>query len=120
MLSELIISAFILFGAFFVLLGSIALAKLPTFFMRLHGPTKASTLGVGSILLASAIYFSIVEPGLSAHEILILIFLFLTAPIAALLMARAGLHKNQTGDNPEFSGDPAKREYEPSDDEKNR
>lgn len=119
MLVELLISAFILFGAFFVLLGSIALAKLPTFFMRLHGPTKASTLGVGSILVASAIYFSIKEPGLSAHEILILIFLFLTAPIAALLMARAGLHKDQTGDNPEYQGTKAHRNLEPSAEEKN-
>jgi len=99
MLFELIVSFLILFGAAFVLLGSLGLAKLPGFFMRLHGPTKASTLGVGSILLASAVYFTS-RGGLSVHEILILIFLFLTAPISALLMARAGLHRQMGGENP--------------------
>ncbi len=101
MLADLIISFLILFGAAFVLLGSLGLAKLPSFFMRLHGPTKASTLGVGSILLASAVYFS-TRGGLSVHEILILVFLFLTAPISALLMARAGLHRQLTRENPEL------------------
>ncbi len=99
MLFELIVSFLILFGAAFVLLGSLALAKLPSFFMRLHGPTKASTLGVGSILLASAVYFSS-RGSLSVHELLILVFLFLTAPISALLMARAGMHRELSGDNP--------------------
>lgn len=99
MIFDLIVSALILFGAAFVLLGSLGLAKLPSFFMRLHGPTKASTLGVGSILLGSAVYFS-VHGGLSVHEILILIFLFITAPVSALLMARAGMHRGLKGDNP--------------------
>lgn len=99
MIFELIVSGLILFGAVFVLLGSLGLAKLPSFFMRLHGPTKASTLGVGSILLASAVYFSS-RGGLSVHEILILIFLFITAPVSALLMARAGMHRGLDGENP--------------------
>ncbi|MFI9652411.1 Na+/H+ antiporter subunit G [Guyparkeria sp. GHLCS8-2] len=113
MLFELIVSFLILFGAAFVLLGSLALAKLPSFFMRLHGPTKASTLGVGSILLASAVYFSS-RGSLSVHEILILVFLFLTAPISALLMARAGMHRELSGDNPrhESAGKP-QQENEP-------
>jgi multicomponent K+:H+ antiporter subunit G len=99
MIADLIVSFLILFGAAFVLLGSLGLARLPSFFMRLHAPTKASTLGVGSILLASAVYFS-THDGLSVHEILILVFLFLTAPISALLMARAGLHRQLSGENP--------------------
>lgn len=104
MLFDLIVSFLILFGAAFVLLGSLGLAKLPSFFMRLHGPTKASTLGVGSLLLASAVYFSS-RGDLSVHEILILVFLFLTAPISALLMGRAGLHRELPGDNPRFGDD---------------
>lgn len=113
MLFELIVSFLILFGAAFVLLGSLALAKLPSFFMRLHGPTKASTLGVGSILLASAVYFSS-RGSLSVHEILILVFLFLTAPISALLMARAGMHRELSGDNPRHeSAGKTRQENEP-------
>ena len=39
-------SLFILAEAFFTLAGSIGLARFPNFFLRLHGPTKATTLGL--------------------------------------------------------------------------
>lgn len=87
-----LVAALLVFGALFVLLGSLGLLKLPDFFMRLHAPTKASTLGVGAILLASSIHFSTTGNGISLHEILILIFLFITAPVSALMMARAARH----------------------------
>lgn len=89
---ENILAILIIIGAFFTLVGSIGLIKLPDFYMRLHGPTKATTLGVGSILIASAIYFSQKDSGISAHEVLITLFLFITAPISAHLMAKAALH----------------------------
>ena len=43
---EAIVSLLLVFGAAFVLVGSIGLARFPDFFTRLHGPTKATTLGV--------------------------------------------------------------------------
>lgn len=89
---EWLVAGLLVFGAVFVFLGSLGLAKLPDFYMRLHAPTKASTLGVGAILLASAIHFSSNDHGLSLHEILILMFLFITAPVGALMMARAARH----------------------------
>ncbi len=88
---EIILSALILIGAIFTLIGSVGLVKLPDFFTRLHGPTKASTLGVGAILIASAIYFSLTET-LSLHELLVTLFLFITAPVGAHLMAKAAIH----------------------------
>lgn len=84
--------ALLLLGSGFVLIGSIGLARLPDVFTRLHAPTKATTLGVGSILLGSIVYFS-VRQGLSLHEILVTIFLFLTAPVSAHLISRAALHR---------------------------
>ncbi|HIE40931.1 MAG TPA: Na+/H+ antiporter subunit G [Thiomicrorhabdus sp.] len=89
---ELILSALIIIGAFFTLVGSIGLYKLPDFFMRLHGPTKATTLGVGALLIASALYFSFKTDDISLHEILITVFLFITAPVSAHLMAKAAIH----------------------------
>lgn len=89
---EWILAGLILIGAVFTLIGSIGLFKLPDFFMRLHGPTKATTLGVGSILLASALYFSFKSDAASLHEILITLFLFITAPVSAHLMAKAAMH----------------------------
>lgn len=89
---ELLISIFLLVGAAFVLLGSFGLVKLPDIYSRLHAPTKATTLGVGCLLVASAVHASNRSGGLSVHEILITAFLFLTAPISAYLIARAALH----------------------------
>lgn len=89
---ETFVAILIILGAFFTLVGSLGLFKLPDFYMRLHGPTKASTLGVGAILVASAIHFSSKTGDISLHEILVTLFLFITAPVSAHLMAKAALH----------------------------
>lgn len=89
---DIVLSALIILGAFFTLIGSLGLFKLPDFYMRLHGPTKASTLGVGAVLVASAIYFSFKTGDISLHEVLVTLFLFITAPVSAHLMAKAALH----------------------------
>lgn len=91
---EFIVAALLLAGAAFALVGSIGLARLPDFFQRLHGPTKATTLGVGCTVLASAFYFSWLEGGISLHELLIVMFLFITAPVSAHTVARAALHRH--------------------------
>ncbi|MEZ5616524.1 MAG: Na+/H+ antiporter subunit G [Rhodocyclaceae bacterium] len=92
---EIVVSLLILLGAAFALLGSIGLARLPDFFTRLHGPTKATTLGVGAMVLASALYFSATGPGLSLHELTVLVFLFITAPVTAHVLAKAALHRKK-------------------------
>lgn len=92
LLLEIIISICLLLGAGFALVGSIGLARLPDFYMRLHGPTKASTLGVGGMIVGSLIFFSTRGDGLSLHEILIAMFLFITAPVSAHIVAKAALH----------------------------
>lgn len=89
---EILIGITIIIGAAFTLVGSIGLYKLPNFYMRLHGPTKASTLGVGFILISSSIYFTTTQGALSLHELLVTLFLFITAPIGAMLMAKAAIH----------------------------
>ena len=89
---ETVISCCLIIGGAFTLIGSIGLARLPDLFTRLHGPTKATTLGVGSILIASLLHFSARGPGLSLHELLITLFLFITAPVSASLIAQAARH----------------------------
>lgn len=90
-MAEYLISALILIGAGFTFIGSLGLARLKDFYTRLHGPTKATTLGVGSLLFASALFFSRGDE-LSLHEILVTLFLFITAPVSAHLLSRAALH----------------------------
>lgn len=89
---EWIISILLLIGGGFVLVGSIGLVKMPDFFMRLHGPTKATTLGMASLLTASMIFFSTTQAGLSIKEILISLFLLLTAPISGYMMIKSAIH----------------------------
>lgn len=91
-MGEVVVSVLIIIGVFFSLVGSIGLVKLPDFFTRLHGPTKATTLGVGSMLIASSVYFYTQTDTISLHEILITLFLFLTAPISAHIMSKAAIH----------------------------
>lgn len=93
---EFIIALHILIGAVFVLVGSFGLIKLPDLMSRLHGPSKATTLGVGGCLIASILYFSVIEGRLSVQEVLITFFLFLTAPVTANFMAKAYLHTDES------------------------
>ncbi|MDP2009010.1 MAG: Na+/H+ antiporter subunit G [Phenylobacterium sp.] len=92
LIAEAAIAALIVLGGLFSLVGSWGLAKLPSLMTRLHGPTKATTLGVGGALIASMIYFPVFQDRFSAHELLITIFLFLTAPVSANMIAKAHLH----------------------------
>jgi len=94
-IGELIVSALILTGTFFLLVGSIGLAKLPDIMRRLHGPTKATTLGIGAMLIASILYAAFSGGGVSLHEILITLFLFLTAPVSAYMIARAHILRSK-------------------------
>lgn len=91
LIGEIVVSALILTGAFFTLVGSFGLVRLSDFFARLHGPTKATTLGVGSLLMASLIFMAVAGDGLRLHKTLIAVFLFLTAPVSAHLLAKVGL-----------------------------
>jgi multicomponent K+:H+ antiporter subunit G len=77
-------------GAAFALVGSWGLARLDHFLKRLHGPSKATTLGVGCVLAASGLWFAM-QGKASWHEGLIVLFLFLTAPVSAHLLVQAAL-----------------------------
>jgi len=97
--AEAVIAALIVLGGLFALIGSWGLAKLPSLMTRLHGPTKATTLGVGSALIASMIYFPVFQGAYSAHELLITLFLFLTAPVSANMIAKAHLHLSRSAED---------------------
>lgn len=95
MAGEILISVLILVGATFALIGSIGLARLPDFFTRLHGPTKATTLGVGSVVIASLVHSTLATGTLSLRELAISLFLFITAPVSAHLLGKAALKRQR-------------------------
>jgi len=86
--TEIAVSVLLLIGGGFALLGSIGLARLPDFFTRLHGPTKATTLGVGALLIASIVQAG---EGVSFRALAITLFLVITAPVTAHLLSKAAL-----------------------------
>ncbi|MEC9483551.1 MAG: Na+/H+ antiporter subunit G [Halomonas sp.] len=90
---EGIIAFFLVAGGVFAFIGSLGLARLKDFYMRLHGPSKTSTLGVGCMLIGSMAYFSLTKHTLSLQELLITIFLFITAPVSAHMLAKSALHQ---------------------------
>lgn len=88
---QILLSLLLLAGCFFILVGALGLVRLSDFFKRLHAPTKASTLGVGCVLVCSVAYHIFLGEDPQPRELLITVFLFITAPISAHLMAKAAL-----------------------------
>ena len=88
---QALIAALLVVGGLFTLIGAIGMLRFKDFYMRLHAPTKATTLGVGGVLLASmGAHWA--QGDWQLHELLIALFLFVTAPVSANLLAKAGLH----------------------------
>lgn len=84
------IAAMLAVGGLFTLVGAIGMLRFRDFYMRLHAPTKATTLGVGGVLLAS-MAAGFAQGVWLPRELLITLFLFVTAPVSANLLALAGL-----------------------------
>lgn len=91
MLAELFVSALLVIGGLFGLIGSFGLVKLRDPMQRLHAPTKAATLGLAGVLAASAFYFWVMRGMLTWHELLITIFIIVTAPMTAYFLSKAHL-----------------------------
>ncbi len=82
----------LLIGSFFVLVAAIGLLKFNDSMTRLHAPTKVGTVGIGMMLLASILHsFQLGE--VSIHELLIMAFLFVTAPVSAIFIAKVNIHR---------------------------
>jgi len=86
-MSDFIIMLLISTGALFILLAAIGIVRMPDFYMRLSVTTKAVTLGLGLVLISTAIYFDRVS--VTSRVIAIIFFLFLTAPVGAHMIGRA-------------------------------
>lgn len=77
----------ILLGSFFILISAIGIIRMPDLFTRMSATTKASTLGVGLVLIGTAMFWQ--DLGVSTRAAVIIAFLLLTAPVAAHIIGRA-------------------------------
>lgn len=73
-------------GAFAILFASIGIIRMPDFYLRLSVTVKASTMGVGVLLICAAIVFPSIE--VSVKAIAIIFFLLITAPASAHMIGR--------------------------------
>jgi len=94
-------AVFVLIGAVLALIGSFGLLRLRTFYERVHAPTLGTTLGIGCVLIASIIHFSVLQTRLVLHEVLIAIFMVVTTPVTLMLLARAALYRDRREARPE-------------------
>ncbi|SHJ39333.1 multicomponent K+:H+ antiporter subunit G [Roseomonas rosea] len=108
------VAALLLLGAGLALAGSIGLLSLRSFYERLHAPTIATSCGMAFILLASMIFFSVLQSRLVVHEVLIGILLLVTMPVTLMLVGRAALHRDRLEGSPEVPSEPSPPEDRPS------
>ena len=86
-MTEIATSILVVSGALFTFAAALGVLRLPDVLIRMHASTKAGTLGCGLILVAAAVHFG--ETGIVARAIAAIVFLMLTAPIAAHMIGRA-------------------------------
>ena len=116
---ELLITGFLIMAGVFGLVGSFGLLKLNDAMSRLHAPTKATTLGVGGVLLASMTHAFAMGPHWSVHELMITLFLLLTAPITANFIAKVHIHQKESRDSLPAAGEDGTWATQDLDDETN-
>ena len=88
------VALLLVLGASIVLIGALGLLRLPTFYRRIHGPAVTVTLGAGCLLLASMLYFTAAQSRPVIHEIIISVFILLTAPVVSMTIMRAAVYRD--------------------------
>ena len=86
---------FLVIGAALTLIGTIGLARLPSFYLRLHAPTLGTSWGTGGVVIASIIVSTATEGRPVLHELLIGLFVTVTTPVTLMLLSRATLYREK-------------------------
>jgi multicomponent Na+:H+ antiporter subunit G len=86
-MSDLLASVAVVLGVTLALLSAVGIVRMPDVYTRLQVATKASSLGVGLIMLGVAVHFG--DLGVTVRALLVVAFIFLTAPVSAHLIGRA-------------------------------
>jgi multicomponent K+:H+ antiporter subunit G len=86
----------LLLGAGLALTGSLGLLRLGSFYDRIHAPTLGTTMGISCVLLASMLFFSVLQTRLVLHELLIAVLMAATTPVTLMLLARAALYRDRS------------------------
>lgn len=74
-------------GAFFLATAAIGVVRMPDTYLRMSAASKASSLGAGLVLLATAIASG--DLWVAARALAGILFLLLTVPVASHMLGRA-------------------------------
>ena len=77
-------------GALVLVLGGVAILRMPSFFTRIHAASVNETLGPGLVLLGLMLQ-SLDRPDVLVKLALVFIFLVLTGPVASHALAKAAI-----------------------------
>lgn len=79
---------FLVLGAFFMFLAGLGTLRFPDIYSRMHAATKAASFGIGLLMTAFLIFYF--SWSLLILGGLIVMFVFITVPVAAHMLGRAG------------------------------
>lgn len=113
--AALIVIFMLVLGGCIVFIGTLGLLRLSTFYQRMHGPAISITLGAGCILIASMILFTAAQSRLVVHELLITLFVMMTAPVVSMLLMRMAVYRDLRGHKGGFSQSDGKVYRQPPD-----
>lgn len=99
--AALVTALLVVLGAGLTLIGTLGLLRFPSFYDRIHAPTLGTTLGIGCVLMASMLFFTVTQSRLVLHEVLIGAFVVITTPVTLMLLARAALYRDQQERHPD-------------------
>lgn len=100
--AEAIVAALLVLSGLFVVVSAIGFLRLPHFFLRMHPPALAYTMGTWCVAVAATLYFSQLDGRLALHPLLIPILLAITVPVTTLLLARVSLFRKRVAGTDEM------------------
>lgn len=98
MWTDLVAAGAMIAGTFFVWVAAVGVWRLGGFYMRVHAPTKAATLGLAFLLVAVAVALG--ERTVVTKALLTMLFIGATAPVGAHLLARAAYRSGVASNQP--------------------
>lgn len=110
MIHEIILSACLISGTFFILVAAMGIVRMPDLYLRMHASTKAGTVGISFLLLAVGIFYN--DVSVSSRILGIILFVFITAPVAAHILGKVMIKKGY-----QFWRNPKKRSMDNSEED---
>lgn len=85
---ELMIVILVALGSLMILIAALGVLRMPDLYSRLHAASKAATLGISCLALAMIVHFG--EASVVFRAVALGLVVFVTTPISAHLLGRAG------------------------------